>query len=412
MFGTANIAILGSMTNSNRENVEGIRALPSPPIENNLRFETVTDIKRLFSLKPHWDDLCQRSSDYNLSQSFQWCYASWNFMVDPSRRQLYCLVGWMDHRMVLIWPFVIQRRGLWFELRPLGSETSVYSDVLVEDSLDADSWIELAWRELRASSNGDVVDLPLVRIDSRLHSLISRQGSVPVWGTSTTGVSWDGHDRWESYSRSRKRNFRTLKRGRRRLTKRGDLTFEVVKDHEQFRSTLNWLFVYKDEWLIRTKRNSAWRDAARYQKFLSKVVAEKSETGNIVLFVLKLDGQIISALLVLISKRTAEAVSVAFDPSFSRYSPGQLLIEDVLKWTFSRRLKFDFQTGNEVYKSYWSNHESAVVSYRFINSAWGAIFPLALRCHSALRSLRHSITGFRALGLFGWRRKRKTQAAI
>ncbi len=253
MFRTANIAISGSMTQSD-QGVEGIRTLPSKPIENNPRFEIVTDIKRLFSLKPHWDDLCHRSSEHNFTQSFQWCYASWNFMVHPSRRQLYCLVGWMDNRMVLMWPFVIQRRGLWSILHPLGSETSVYSDVLVEDNLDADNWIALAWRKLRASSNGDIVDLPLVRIDSRLHSLISRQGPVPVWSSiNNPAVSWDGHDRWESYSQSRSRDFRSLQKARRRLTKRGNLTFEVVKAHEQFRSTLNWLFTLGDQWLIRNK---------------------------------------------------------------------------------------------------------------------------------------------------------------
>lgn len=83
-------------------------------------------------------------------------------------RQLYFLAGWVDKRMVLIWPFVILRRGLWFVLRPLGSDTTEYSDVLVENSPEADLWVALAWQKLRSTCNCDIVALPYVRKGSRL----------------------------------------------------------------------------------------------------------------------------------------------------------------------------------------------------------------------------------------------------
>ena len=108
----------------------------SRKINNNFRLEIVTDVQRLLSLKPHWDDLCHRSIDYNFSQSFQWCLASWTIMILPQQRRLYCLVGWLDNRMVLMWPFVKVRHGLWSMLRPLASDTTVYSGVLVENNFE------------------------------------------------------------------------------------------------------------------------------------------------------------------------------------------------------------------------------------------------------------------------------------
>ena len=90
---------------------EGPQEPGSRTIKTIFRLEIVTDVQQLLSLKPHWDDLCHRSIDYNFSQSFQWCLASWNIMVPPQQRRLYCLVGWLDNRIVLMWPFVNVRHG-------------------------------------------------------------------------------------------------------------------------------------------------------------------------------------------------------------------------------------------------------------------------------------------------------------
>jgi CelD/BcsL family acetyltransferase involved in cellulose biosynthesis len=380
------------MTDSDDGNVERPREQSSPPIKNNLRFEIITDVGQLFSLKPHWDNLCQRSIDYNFSQSFQWCSAAWNIIGHPHRRQLYCLVGWVDNRMVLIWPFVIIRRGLWFMLHPLGSETTEYSDVLVEDSPEADHWVALAWQKLRTTCNSDIIILPYVRSNSRLHRIITQEHSVPAWVSPISSVSWDGYREWESYYRSLKRHFRYLLRSKRRqLAERGNLSFEVVTKHEQFPPIINWLFFHKKEWLIKTNRDSPWQDAELYQKFLIKVAAEREGIGNVILFVLKFDGQIISAALGRISKFSAEGLIAAFDRAYSKYGPGQLILEDILKWAFKQGLEFDFRIGNDAYKKYWTNRESKAITYRFINSSWGAAFSLASRCRSELQSLRRNL---------------------
>jgi CelD/BcsL family acetyltransferase involved in cellulose biosynthesis len=380
------------------ESNDGNRAqkLGSRLIENNLRLEIVTDVERLFSLKSHWDNLCHRSNGCNFSQSFQWCSAAWNIIGHPRRRQLLCLVGWVNNRMVLIWPLVIQRRALWFLLRPLGSETTEYSDVLVENSSEADRWVTLAWQKLRTTHSSDIVALPFVRTNSRLHRIISQERPMSAWVNSISSVSWDGYQDWESYYQSLKRDFRhSLRRTRRRLAQRGNLSFEAVTKPEEFRPIINWLFSHKAEWLIRTKQDSPWQNAELYKEFLIHVAAEREEVGDVTLFVLKFDGQIISAVLTRNSKFSAEAVIAAFDRTYSKYGPGQLLYEDILKWAFKRRLEFDFRIGNQPYKRHWINRESTVATYRFVNSIWGAAFSLASQCRSKSKSLRFKLLPFR-----------------
>jgi CelD/BcsL family acetyltransferase involved in cellulose biosynthesis len=352
----------------------------------NLCFEIVEDAERLFSLKSDWDRLCSRSTDYNFSQSYQWCSVAWECPTQSSRRQLFCLVGWVDNTMVLIWPFVILRRGLWRMLRPLGSETTEYSDVLVEDGPEADQWALLAWRKLCETCNSDVIIFPFVRENSRLYRILSQERPMSAWGVSTSSINWDRYQNWESYYRSLKGEFRySLRTKRRRLAQRGNLSFVQVTQCEEATAIIDWLLSQKTDWLIRTKQSGPWQDVKSYRDFLTRVVAERDGFGNLTLFVLKLDGQIISAILGRISRFSMEPMIAAYDRAYSQYGPGQLLYEDVIQWAFARRLEFDFRLGNYTYKRRWTNRESKVVTYRFVNSMWGAAFSLASRCRSKIK---------------------------
>ena len=92
-------------------------------------------------------------------------------------------------------------------LRPLGSETTEYSDVLVENSSEADRWVTLAWQKLRTTRSGDIVSLPFVRANSRLHRIISQERPMSAWVNSISSVSWDGYEDWESYYPISERRF-------------------------------------------------------------------------------------------------------------------------------------------------------------------------------------------------------------
>ena len=358
----------------------------------NPRFDTISDVEQFLALEPHWDDLCHRSGSHSFSQTFRCCSSAWTVVGHSREWKLCCLAGWLDDRLILTWPFVALRRGPWSMLRPLNSGTTEYSDVLVEDGPQADEWIALAWQKLRTTCNSDVIILPFVRTDSRLHRVVAQERPMSVWEIGVSGVSWDLVRDWESYYRSLKRDFRrSLKSRRRRLAEHGNLSFGVVTEGAQFPSTLDWLFQQKTEWLIRTERDSPWQDVQSYKNYLVELAAAGEGGEGVVLFVLKLDARIIAAVLGRLSRSTLEAVIAAYDRSYYQYGPGQLLYEDLLKWACQRRLVFDFRLGNALYKRYWTNRECKAISYRFINSAWGSAFALASRCRSGLQSLRNSM---------------------
>jgi CelD/BcsL family acetyltransferase involved in cellulose biosynthesis len=370
------------------------------------RYEIITDHLKLLSLKRYWDDLYARSSEYDLTQSFEWCRCSWQIVAKPQGHRLHCLVGWQGDRVVLIWPFVTPRQVLRpaaYHAHPLGPETSEYSGVLVEPGPEAHRRILIAWNIL--CRNFDKITLSCVKKGSPLHCVIVANKFTPhstqVW--STPHVSWDGYQDWESYYRLLKRDFRhSLRRTRRRLIEHGNLSFELVQDRDRFPVVLDWMFRNKTNWLARTNQQSIWRETDIYRNFLV-AVAQTKAIEQIKVFTLKVNEEIISALFCRISKLRVENVIAVFDPAYGKYGPGQLLYEDILKWAFERRLDCDFRLGDQSYKQSWANSKSEATTYQFVTSLRGAAFTAAGVAYTA------ATTWFERLTLQRFVRKARTE---
>jgi CelD/BcsL family acetyltransferase involved in cellulose biosynthesis len=339
------------------------------------RHEIITDHPKFLSLETYWCDLYERSREYDVTQSFAWCRCSWQIAAKPQGRRLHCLVTWQGDRVVLIWPFVTHRWGLRTVGYPLGPETSEYSSVLVEAGPEADRRVLSAWSTLRKTLRTDKILLPRVKSGSALHRAIveSKIAARSVWVRPILYISWDGYQDWDSYYRFLKPKFRAeLRRHRRRLSEQGNLTFETIDDSARFPVIVDWIFSHKTDWLARTKHKSVWNETEVYRNFL--VATQAQMPGQIQSFILKLNDETISAVLCRISKLRLECVIATFDPAYGKYGPGQLLLEDILKWAFERRLDCDFRFGNEPYKQSWAPSTSEALTYQFVNSLRGAAF--------------------------------------
>jgi CelD/BcsL family acetyltransferase involved in cellulose biosynthesis len=125
-----------------------------------------------------------------------------------------------------------------------------------------------------------------------------------------------------------------------------------------------------------TFETSVRRDTNIYKTFLI-AVAQTKAIEQLKVFTLKVNDEIISARLSRISKRRVENVISTFSPAYSKYGPGQLLLEDILKWAFERRLDCDLRLGDQPHKQSWANSTSQATTYQFINSLRGAAFSAA-----------------------------------
>lgn len=349
------------------------------------QFEIVSDVDGFLALEREWEKLAERAHEAYFSQSFAWCRISWETVAKPRRRRLRCVVARKDGRLVLVWPFVVHRRFLWTVMRPLGPETTEYTEPLVEDGPEAQERVAAAWRFLRRSGKADIISVPFVREGSALHRVVFAEKPVVAPEIiQTTHVDCAAYPDWESYQRTRDGDWRRgIGRRRRRLRERGKLNFEPILDGAQCRRAIDWILAQKQEWLQRTKHRNAWLGTDEYRNFLLAMSAAAGRAGRIVVSVLRINDTIIAAGLGRMDRIRIEGVITAFDPAYSVYAPGKILQEEALKWAFRRRLGYDMRIGAEKYKEYWSTGTSNAVSYDFAQSAWGRFFPLLRRWHQA-----------------------------
>jgi CelD/BcsL family acetyltransferase involved in cellulose biosynthesis len=64
----------------------------------------------------------------------------------------------------------------------------------------------------------------------------------------------------------------------------------------------------------------------------------------------------------------------AYNPEFARLSPSRLLLEQLVRWCFERRLAvFDLSPGNDLYKLQWADGRVAVLDEVVPLNAWGRV---------------------------------------
>jgi CelD/BcsL family acetyltransferase involved in cellulose biosynthesis len=369
-------------------------------------YEIIGDVARFDAIKEEWNALAQRVENSYFSQSFEWCRVGWEEVAAPRRRRLHCVVGWRDGRAVLIWPFVLWRSGLWSVARPLGSETTEYTCPLVVDDHEAERRTASALKILRRSCGTDLVLLPNVRADSPLNPVISRMKLAVVSGTSqVSAVTWDAHPSWASYRLSLNPTFRRkLERTRRRLIELGELSFEPAAANADRAEVIDWALSKKKDWLVRKKKANSWLETREYRDFLAAISGRPAETGEFAISTLRLNGDLIAAALMRLDNVRAELLMPVYDPTYRKYGPGQLLMEECLRWACARHLTYDLRIGAESYKDEWSNWSSEAFNYEIANTLWGAVYLARTPRVLVPRPLRRSIKAAIRRGVTAWRR--------
>jgi CelD/BcsL family acetyltransferase involved in cellulose biosynthesis len=93
-----------------------------------------------------------------------------------------------------------------------------------------------------------------------------------------------------------------------------------------------------------------------------------------------------------------------YDPAYSKYGPGQLLMEECLRWARTQHLTYDLRIGAESYKDEWSNWSSEAFNYKIPNTIWGAVYFARTPRVLVPRALRRLVKTAISRGVTAWRR--------
>ena len=189
-------------------------------------------------------------------------------------------------------------------------------------------------------------------------------------------IVWDNFASWDAFVKhvraKRSNMFSDSRRRCRKLSKEvGPVEF-IYDDRRA--SVLEACMRWKSE----QYRRSGFIDTFSFEEHI-QFFKEMAQRGVIVVSSLNCGDQLIAAEIDIFANNRLGLWVPAYDPEYSRYAPGRLLLLFVIEESFKRdHSEFDFLIGNETYKWYYATHARLIgeIGQR----------PLSTRAKQALRT--------------------------
>ncbi len=164
-------------------------------------------------------------------------------------------------------------------------------------------------------------------------------------------------DSWENFyaSRRSKSTRQDLKRRMRRFTELGRVSFRRYSDPAAIRDVFPQLFeIYRKRWDGKYLSLS-FADQPE-QEFYLETAVDLARQGRLHLLTLELDDRVTAFSLSAIKDSHFTWLITAYDPAYSRYFTGELLLTRLLQDVFVSGTyhEFDFTRGEETYKFKWT----------------------------------------------------------
>ena len=322
----------------------------------SLSVETLTSLADLESLRAEWWDLWQRCPDATPFQSPAWTIAWWKHL---GRGELCALALRRNQRLVALAPwFTYQADNGVRRLLLLGTGVSDYLDLLVEPEFSNDTqllvseWLgqDAAWDscefrqlttcstllnfevgpEYRTDQLPDEV-CPVLKLPARIDDL---DQVVP------------------------KAMLKNVRYYRHRLGKK--CSFEIESASlDTFPSVFETLLkLHRARWAERALPGVL--SDSRFEAFHREAAGELLTRQVLRFYTLSADGQIVAVLYGFCHRQRTMFYLSGFDPEWSSFSPGVLLIAHTIEQAVLEGChEFDFLRGNEPYKYLWGAADRA-----------------------------------------------------
>lgn len=341
------------------------------------RVEIITDTQRFRALGKEWEELWSRANG-QYHESFAVCWQSWVDIAQPRGSRLRCIVGRKDGRLVMVWPLAVSRHAAWRVLRLLGPEAADYTSMLIEPGADTSMLARQAWDAACRRCGADVIRMPYFNEQSDLYRFASYERHRHFGERRSASIARLGAESdWPSFCNA----LGTLSGKKpgaleRRLAKQGTLKARLLTpaDAEENASLVDWTLSRKREWALRVDKQGAWLYSPGYRNFLVSLLNAQTNEPAARLYLITLNDAPLATTIVGIGKSSIKGLLTGFDERYAKYSPGQLVVEHMVKWAFDHRLDFDFGVGSESFKAYWSrNHVMPVASAQIAVTTWGRV---------------------------------------
>ncbi|MGE5353183.1 MAG: GNAT family N-acetyltransferase [Acidobacteriota bacterium] len=320
----------------------------------SLHVREIKNIEELNELSIEWTELYEASAVSTPFQSPAWIINWWKYFGNDS---LWTVAVYNRRILVGLAPMYIfnYRHGheTLRQMTFIGTGNTDYMDILLRPDLEAESVQIFSEFLLGNKENWDVCDFQEIRQSSSLLKL-----KMPEEFETKTIVSevcpvtvLPGS--FDLFLQSLPITFRkNTIRARRQLRDSGSLRLETAKK-ENLDEYMDWLFrLHNASW--KNRNMPGLLEESTLQNFHRNAAEDLLEHDTLRLYALKHDERIIAAVYSLIKNDRLYYYIGGFDPAFSKYSPGSVILLEIMENAISEGIrKFDFLRGREDYKYKW-----------------------------------------------------------
>ncbi len=285
----------------------------------------------------------------------------------------------VDNAPFLIIPLALQSiRGV-RHLTALGGFHADYAGAVLRGDLAASYSPERVRETIVARAKQSGVDLIWVRnipqFIEEVPNPLYRSGSAPsdLALSASLDESWDKF--YSSHVKSRIRA--DSRRQTRRLSDLGQLRFRIAEDEQETRR-LTEVMIAQKQARYNVKNIKDQFTGKGNRDFYLGAEQGGSPPCGVQVSALLLDDKVLAVHWGAVRDGRFYYLMPSHDSQWESYSPGRLLLEHLMQWSFANGLRvFDFTNGEEPYKMEWANVKTPLYEYRQPLTLKGRMYAVA-----------------------------------
>ena len=317
-------------------------------MENSLSFKNFYNLDN--QLKKIWENL-EREGDCYIFQKYKYTY---NLIKAFNINSCIFSVIYNNNKPIAIFPFEIKIFKKIKILQWLGSNLNDYNCpiILKQNIFNNKNFIDVWKRILISIKDFDIIYLNkqpelIEKISNPFVKYLYNDNHSSVYQLQLKRLKNDDLD----FLKNKK--FRNeFNRTRKKLLKGNIISF--VPNYVENKENLIENIIFKKISNLEKRKipHSFNRNLVTFLNSLSKLFPKK-----LIISTLKINEEIIARNIgIFDNKRFYYYIPVVFSEKYKSFSPGKLLIHELIKWSRKNNISiFDFGIGEEIYKKYWSN---------------------------------------------------------
>ncbi|WP_187969787.1 GNAT family N-acetyltransferase [Aquibium microcysteis] len=335
-------------------------------VPGGIGWEIVSDEGGLDRLAAEWEALDARCASEGFFTRMEILRANWERYRKDGRTALHVAAIRDRGRLVMGMP-MIRRRELFgtHSLLWLDSRTPFYDGLLLDPAMETAAAAAVLLDVLHASLATRIFKVGFVHEGTALHRVLDAAGMPLVRKAEAASLDIAGYPTFEAHLAAMPaRRRQQIGNFGRRLRKAGAGPVHAVTDPQERSAEIARLFARKRQW-VEEEGLSDWIVPAATEAWFQRIAAREDARNRTHLLRLASGEDWIASILAFERDGTLYLSKMAHNPAWERFSPGWVLLAEVVRFAIERRLgSIDFMIGSSAWKNRLADRHRAVFGCR------------------------------------------------